>query len=679
MDKLKMHSPNLTDENVAKIRDLFPSCVTEAADENGKPRLVVDLDQLRQELSDHIVEGPQERYRLDWPGKREALLAGNAPIAKTLRPMRGESVNFDTTKNLFIEGDNLEALKLLQEIYLGNVKMIYIDPPYNTGKDFIYRDRFAKGEIEHAIQSSQRDDNQNRLVANTESSGRFHSDWLSMIYPRIRLARNLLTPDGFLFVSIGEDEVANLKKICDEIFGEQNFVSHFIWNTEGHTDNQYDVKVNHEYILLYSRSSSASLGATIDPNTRAESNLWKGYAENSITKNGSANPPSEVTLPIGFPCKVPTVSLPANIPPQSFFHLVEQSKYITRQATQQYDVSYPIRLEPMVVEAGVLSRPCRVFTGWANVEKLKQFINGKCVPIDEGDGNTLTFYLSDRGVIYYKRERAQARNIVSVLRNMGTTEKMSSELEKMGIPFPYPKPKQLMKYLLAMGAPSGGIVLDFFAGSGTTAHALLEVAAESGFSEHSYILCQWPEELRESDPKQKPGYDFCAKQKLPTNIAELAKERIRRVGASLIVSDHDDKWNKDVGFRVLKIDTSNMAEVLFTPDAVKQADLLVAVDNIKPDRTPEDLLFQVLVDWGVDLTLPIRRDIVQGMTVFFVDDDALVACFDTGVTEELVKELAGREPLRVVFRDNGFASDAVKINVEQIFRQLSPATDIKSI
>jgi adenine-specific DNA-methyltransferase len=417
----------------------------------------------------------------------------------------------------------------------------------------------------------------------------------------------------------------------------------------------------------------------VDPNTRQESNLWKGFAENSITKNGSANPPSEVILPVGFPCKATSINLPSNKPSEGFFKRVLEDKYISRQVTQDFDVSYPIRFDDLLVQEGKLQKPCRVFSGWANVEKLRTFINGGCIPIDEGDGNILTFYLSDRGVIYYRRDRTVASNIVSVLRNMGTTEQMRSELERLGIPFSYPKPKQLIKYLLSIGAPNGGVVIDFFAGSATTAHAILELAVERNSSEYSFIMVQMDELLDGADPRQKLGYDFCIKQNKPTNVAELAKERLRRVGASIVASNDSKDLDLDVGFRVLKIDTSNMADVYYTPDATNQADLLGQVDSIKQGRTAEDLLFQVLVDWGVDLTLPIRRETVQGKTVFFVDENALVACFDTGVTEELVKELAGHEPVRVVFRDTGFVSDAVKINVEQIFRQLSPSTEVKAI
>lgn len=681
MDKLKMHSPNLTEANIDKLAELFPNCITEALDAKGELKKAIDFDLLRQELAPHIVEGPQERYQLNWPGKREALLAANTQTTKTLRPCREESVDFENTRNIFIEGDNLEVLKLLQENYLGLIKMIYIDPPYNTGKDFIYKDNYSLSSVDYEVDSGQRSEEFGRLVANPETCGRYHSDWLSMIYPRLKLARNLLRDDGFVFISIADQEVASLRRICDEIFGERNFIAQLIWNTEGHTDNQYEVKVNHEYIIVYAKESGALLGHVVDPNTRVESNLWKGYAENSITKNGAANPPSEIELPRGFPCLSEKVDLPSNSPDAGFFELVEKIGYITRQITTQYEVSYPIRLDRLSVENSALQRPCRVFSGWANSEKLKSFIRGGCKPIDEGDGNTLQFYLSVRGVIYYRRDREKAKNIVSVLRNMGTTEQMRSELEGMGIPFEYPKPKQLISYLLRMGAESESIVMDFFAGSCTTAHSIFETLLAKELKNIRFIVVQLPEKLDQNDPKQKPGYDFCESLGVPQNIAEISKERIRRVGNKIKKenSSNDGIEQLDIGFRVLKIDASNMKEVYYTPDAVHQDLLSDQVDNIREDRTAEDLLFQVLLDWGVDLALPINQQVIAGKTVFFVDGNALVACFDTGIDEDFVKQLAGHKPLRVVFRDAGFASDSVKINVEQVFKLLSPATEIKTL
>lgn len=671
MKKLKMHTPDLTQDNIARIRDLFPNCVTEATNEHNQISLVIDFDQLRQELSGAIVEGAQERYQLNWPGKREALLTANAPIAKTLRPCRQESVNFDTTQNLFIEGDNLDALKLLQETYLGKVKMIYIDPPYNTGNDFIYEDDFAETTETFLKRSNQKDEAGNHLIANKESNGRFHSDWLSMIYPRLKLARNLLRDDGVIFISIDDNEQANLKRLCDEVFGEDNFIAQLIWNTDGHTDNQFDVKTNHEYVLLFAKNATlSSLGYVIDPNTRAESNLWKGYAENSITKNGPANPPSEIELPIGFPCLESEIELSSSIPSYDFFKEVGEHGYITRSMTERYEVSYPIRMDNINVKNGVLTEKCRVFSGWANANKLKTFIENKCKPIDEA-GDKISFFLSGRGVVYYRREREKARNILSVLRNFGTTERMRSELELLGISFQYPKPKELINYLLRIGADKTGIILDFFGGSCTTAHAVMAVNAEDGGT-RQYIMVQIPEVCDEKSEAFKAGYK---------TIAEIGKERIRRAGQKIKSDNPLTTQYLDIGFRVFKTDTSNMADVFYSPDAVDKNDLLSLVDNIKPDRTAEDLLFQLMLDWGVELALPIAKKTIHGKEVFLVDGNALVACFDAhgGVDEEFVKELAKIQPLRVVFRDAGFKDSAVKINVEQIFKLLSPEIDVKCI
>ena len=667
-----MHSPDMTQENIARIRELFPGCVTEAQGNDGKIRLAVDFDQLRQELSDTLIEGPQERYRLDWPGKREALLAANAPIAKTLRPCREESVDFDNTKNLFIEGDNLDALKLLQETYLGKVKMIYIDPPYNKGGDCIYKDNFAQTSEEYLRHSNQKDEDGNRLTPNIESNGRFHSIWLSMIYARLKIARNLLKDDGVIFISYDDNEIENLKKICSEIFGENNFVCNFIWKTEGHTDNQFDIKINHEYVIVYAKDlRTLSLGWIIDPNTRKESNLWQGFAENSITKNGRANPPRKIKLREGFPCKAEKLFLPKNSPKKEFWQELEKIGYISRQLTEKYNITYPIRMDDIIVSNHKLMNDVDVFSGWANSNKLQKFINTEFTPIQEENG-ILSFYLSENGVIYYFKERSKARNILSVLQNMGTTEQSRSLLEKNNLFFSYPKPLNLIAYLIKIGlVTTDDIVLDFFAGSSTTAHAIMQLNAADG-GNRQFIMVQIPEPCDENSEAYKAGY---------TTIAEISKERIRRAGRKILEGECHEGWNKDIGFRVLKVDTSNMADVYYTPDALSQHTLGLSRDNIKLDRTAEDLLFQVLLDWGVDLSLPVHMETIQGKTVFFVNTAPydLMACFDDGVDEALVRELATFKPLRMVFRDTGFTSDAVKINVDQIFCQMSPDTEVKSI
>ncbi len=624
MEKMKLHSPDLSQDNIAKIRDLFPDCVTEAADENGKLRLALDFDQLRQELSDHIVEGGQERYRLDWPGKREAQTVANAPIAKTLRPVRSESVDFDTTKNLFIEGDNLDALKLLQETYLGKVKLIYIDPPYNTGHDFIYQDNFAEGSEEYLKRSNQRSDDGENLVANSEANGRFHSDWLSMIYPRLKLAKNLLRDDGAIFISIDDGEQANLKRLCDQIFGKKNFKANLSWQKRyTRSNNTVDFTTVVEHILVYAKSDEFVvnlLPRTAEADARYTNpdgdprGVWKGAS--------FLNPASPAERPnLCYPIVNPKTGSVAN-PTTSAW----------RRSEEEFN-----RLQ----EGGYLYWGA---DGTQSVPSIKMFLSEArgLTPINLWDhqyaGNT------DDGT----------RDFTGVLG---------------GKYFNNPKPIKLIQRVIEHACDPDSIILDFFAGSGTTAHAILELNAAVG-SNHQFILVQLPEGTAENSSAYKAGF---------ATIAEISKERIRRAGSKVLDGDCADGWQRDVGFRLLKIDTSNIQNIHYSPNELKQADLLTAVDNIKPDRTAEDLLFQVLVDWGVDLTLPIRRETVQGKSVFFVDDNALIACFDTGITEELVKELAGHEPLRVVGRDNGFVSDAVKINVEQIFRHLSPSTDVKTI
>ncbi|NCB27477.1 MAG: site-specific DNA-methyltransferase [Bacteroidia bacterium] len=625
MNKLKMHSPNLTQENIARIRELFPGCVTEAQGEDGKVRLAVDFDQLRQELSESIVEGPQERYHLNWPGKREALLTANAPIAKTLRPCREESVDFDTTKNLFIEGDNLEALKLLQETYLGQVKMIYIDPPYNTGNDFIYEDDFAENADEFLKRSNQKDEEGNRLVANTESNGRFHSDWLSMMYPRLKLARNLLSDDGVIFISIDDGEVHSLRKAADEVFGESNFIANAIWEKKFAPQNDAKwLSDNHDHILIYAKDKQIwrpyKLPRTEENNARFNNpdndprGVWASSDMTVRTYNASTDYP--ITTPSGKEIK-PTHGRCWAISKEKFQELIKDN---------------------------------RVWFGknGDNVPRYKTFLS-------EVDDGIVPLTIWKYGEVGHNQEARQE----------------TKNLFENNAYFDSPKPTRLLIRIAKISTKNDDLILDFFAGSATTAHAVMQLNAEDGGNRRS-IMVQLPEPCDEQSEAFKSGYK---------TIAEISKERIRRAGKKILESECHGGWNKDIGFRVLKVDSSNMTDVYYTPDAIEQDQLKTFTDNIKSDRKPEDLLFQVLLDWGVDLSLPIRKESIQGKTVFFVNEPPydLVACFDTGVNEDLVKELARFEPLRVVFRDTGFVSDAVKINVEQIFKQMSPGTDVKAI
>ncbi|WP_420380570.1 site-specific DNA-methyltransferase [Marivita sp.] len=620
IEKLKMHSPDLTQDNIAKIRALFPGCVTEAAVEDGKLRLAVDFDQLRQELSDSIVEGPQERYHLNWPGKREALITANAPIAKTLRPAREESVDFDTTQNLFIEGDNLEALKLLQETYLGKVKMIYIDPPYNTGNDFVYDDDFAESSAEFLERSNQKDDEGNRLVANTAANGRFHSDWLSMIFSRLQLARNLLHDEGVIFISIDDSEQANLKKVCDQIFGESCFIANAIWRSKDNSNN--DAKkfsTDHNHTLVYGRQPTWQPEKLNDPEKRKH----------------FKNPDDDPRGPYfdGNPLNSPAY-----------------------RENLVFDITSP---------SGKTIKPPKNGWRWSKASIEEKIASGEIRFTEDETAIRRRTYLNEM-------KGLPPSTLWTDLEKTGHNRQAKYELLKL-IPedvFETPKPTKLIKFMLNLANLSDNdVVVDFFAGSGTTAEACAQFASETGKNLRN-VAIQFPEATDSQSDAAKAGYE---------NIAEISKERIRRAGQKILEGECHPDWNKDVGFRVLKIDSSNMADVFYTPDQTSQADLLSRVDNIKPDRTAEDLLFQVLLDWGVDLTLPIRREVVQGKTVFFVADTALMACFDDGVSEDLVKELAGHAPMRIVFKDTGFADDQTKINVRQIFKAMSPETEVKAI
>lgn len=623
IEKLKMHSPNLTDKNIAKIAEIFPNCTTEILDENGKPKIAIDFDLLQQELSGSLVGGGVERYQLNWPGKREALLTANAPIAKTLRPVREESVHFDSTENLFIEGDNLDALKLLQETYLGKVKMIYIDPPYNTGKDFVYADDFAENTEDYLRRSNQKDEDGNRMEVNSESNGRFHSDWLSMMYPRLKLARNLLTDDGVIFISIDDNEQANLKRLCDEVFGENNFVANIAWRR---TDNQSNI------------GTFAKVKDTIIV-----------YAKNSFDLELGKLPLSEKAL-------------------KEYRYSDEQGRF----------------------RRNILLHKTRGRHFYDVVTKSGNVLNGPWMIKEEN------FYqLEKQGLIYWTSggdEQPYGKLYLSEKNGQipsdfwgiefGTNQRGSLEVEDLfgRRVFDFPKPVSLLKNFLNLGTNPNlnDIILDFFAGSGTTAHAVMQLNAEDG-GNRRFICVQLPEKTDEKSEASKAGF---------ATIAEITKERIRRA-ADKIRSDFADKLpeNWDGGFRVLKTDSSNMADVYYTPEETlkkmqqSQQDWLNQVsDNIKPDRTPEDLLFQVMLDWGVDLALPIEVKQIMGRTVFFVDGNTLIACFDKqAVDNDFITALTQYQPLCVVFRDDSFKDDAAKINTSQIFQQYSESTEVKTI
>jgi len=651
MEKMKMHSPNLTQENIARIRELFPSCVTEAQGEDGKLRLAVDFDQLRQELSESVVEGPQERYHLNWPGKREALLTANAPIAKTLRPCREESVNFDTTKNLFIEGDNLEALKLLQETYLGKVKMIYIDPPYNTGNDFVYKDDFAENAEEFLKRSNQKDEEGNRLIANTESNGRFHSDWLSMIYPRLKIAKSILHDEGVIFISIGDGEIQNLKKICDEIFGSENFISQVVRVAKRTSDKGTYFRPTKDYILAYAKRifELPEFGIKKERD-ETDYKLTEEDGRKYKQSGASLYQPSLDSRPNQrYYIEAPDGSL--IIPPGDVFPEIKKDGEKVKPLSNS-DKVWRWSLDSYLKQKHLL-----IFTEGSSRNPL----------LDE-NGNQSKWNIYPK--VYFDEDVNATLHPEDVIYDLPNSQG-TKELKALGIPFSFAKPSRLIRFLMKLLSEDDYLIVDFFAGSATTAHAVMQLNAEDG-GNRKFIMVQLPELCDDQSEAFKAGFK---------TIAEISKERIRRAGKKIIESEYHEGWNKDIGFRVLKIDSSNMADVYYRPDAIEQDRLKIFTDNIKPDRKPEDLLFQVLLDWGVDLSLPIRKKTIQGKTIFFVNEPPydLIACFDAGVNEDLVKELARFEPLRVVLRDTGFITDAAKINVEQIFKQISPSTEVKSI
>ncbi len=647
MNKLKMHSTNLTESYVARIRELFPGCVTEGQGDDGRVKLAVDFDQLRQELSDAIIEGPQERYNLSWPGKREALLAANVPIAKTLRPCREESVSFDATKSLFIEGDNLDALKLLQETYLGKVKMIYIDPPYNTGNDFIYEDDFSEEAEDYLRRSNQRDEEGNRLIANTSANGRFHSDWLTMMYSRVRLASRLLTDDGVLFISIDDNESHNLISICSEIFGSENFVAQLAvqLNPRGRHLDRFVAKT-HEAILVFVKDG---LNAESIHGLQKEGRMVEEY--NKKDDKGAYR------------------LLGLRNRNQAFNPITRPKLYYPLYVNNQSGAVSLAKSGPDQAEVWP-DAPNGVKTCWTwgkdKVAKEGQLLCAE-MTADEWRIYRKDYLHSDNGEV--------AKTLVkSVWMDKEITNdygrKAVKDLFGAAI-MDFPKSPELLAKLVRIGSHPDSIIMDFFAGSATTAEAVMAVNAEDG-GNRRFIMVQLPEQIEPESAASKAGF---------SSIADIGKERIRRAGTKILGGELHEDWKRDVGFRVLKIDTSNMGDVHYAPDALDKSQIDLLVDNIKPGRTAEDLLFQVMLDWGVDLTLPITSKQLLGKDVFFVDGDALAACFDAhgGVDEDFVKELAKLRALRVVFRDAGFKDSAVKINVEQIFKLLSPATDVKCI
>jgi adenine-specific DNA-methyltransferase len=652
-----MTSPDLTDSNVEKLAELFPGAITENLDAHGKLKKVVDFDLLRQELSDYLVEGPQERYQLDWPGKRAALFIANAPIAKTLRPVRDESVDFDDARNLFIEGDSLDALKLLQESYLGRIDVIYVDPPYNSGADWVYDDDFAETAAEYLLRSGQVDGGGIRLVANTESNGRFHSDWLSMMYPRLKLARNLLSETGVIIAAIDDREHSGLKQLLDQVFGAQNFLANIVWQGRAKNDARF-AGGGLDYMLIYGRDRNRLVAGDVrwkEPKTgyglvvAAVRDAWARSSKDAARATAilrdwwKSKPETEKGL-------------------QSYTEIDESGRAFLRgplaspnpRANLQYELLHPVtgRAVPMHENGWRYSR-----------ETMDQMLEEGRIIFGRDETTT------PRRKMYLDEQEDQA------IRSLLTQERASATgalIDLMGADV-FDNPKDigvLGKWFNAVTqGKKDAIVLDFFGGSGSTGHAVMALNALDG-GHRRFIVVQLDEPVAQGSGAALAGY---------STIAEVAKERLRRAAAKLVEQAGVLATSTAVGFRAFRVDTTNLSDVLRAPDETEQQTLAVLEDSVKPDRSGEDLVFQVLVDWGLELTMPISVEELEGHEVFLVENDALIACFDTEISPELVRAIAEREPLRAVFRDSGFASDDARINADQIFHEISPSTDVKAI
>ena len=622
MDKLKMTTVDGVQDNVEKIALLFPNCVTETRDSNtGELVYKVDFDKLRQELSGSIVSDREERYQFTWPDKSKAILLANAPINAALRPCREESVDFDNTKNLYIEGDNLDVLKCLKENYLHKVKMIYIDPPYNTGNDFVYEDDFAESAEEYRSRSGQFDEQGNRLVTNAESNGRFHTDWLNMIYPRLKVAYDLLRMDGVIFISIDDNEVDNLKKVCNEIFGEKNFVAQLVWERAFSPKNDARfISNSHDYIVMFARNIESfkigRLPRTEEANARYSNpdndprGPWMSSDISVKTYNAASDYP--ITTPSGRVVEPPAGrcwSLSKN----AFFERLQDN---------------------------------RIWFGpnGDGTPRIKRFLSELKF---DGMAPTSILFFKEVG---HSQEGAQ--EVVSLFGDKGV--------------FDGPKPVRLLQRLITLAnLNDDSIVLDFFSGSATTAHALMKTNAEKD-THCKFILVQLPEEV--CDTKKDQGYK---------TICEIGKERIRRAGSKIKEESPLTTQNLDTGFRVLKLDSTNMEDIYYAPGDINQADLFSLVDNVKPDRTSEDLLFQVMLELGATLDSKIEHSLVDGKTVWNVADGYIVACFDKDVTDDVVKAIAKMQPQYAVLRDTSMANDSIATNFEQIFKTYSPNTTTK--
>lgn len=637
MEHLNMQSMDKVAANVAKIRELFPNCVTERINNEGKLEHAIDFDMLKQELSDHVVDGLQERYQFTWPDKRKAILAANAPINKTLRPCREESVDFDNTENLYIEGDNLEVLKLLQETYLGKVKMIYIDPPYNTGNDFVYEDEFKQSADEYIDNSGQLDEEGNRLVANTESNGRFHTDWLNMMYPRLNLAKDLLSEDGVIAISIDENEVENLKRCCKEIYGESNYIATIIskMNPRG-SQSSKDIAITHEYILVIAKSKEYQVnGLELTEEQEKEYKYQDAmgcYRLLGLRKRGADSRREDS--------------------PSMYFPIYYDPDNDNLSTIEKYSVIIYPKLSDGTDGRWRWSK--------SKVEREKNLLVVRAVKRGtEYEYDVFSKdYLSEN-----KRRKPMSIWDDKEINNEFATELLTDLFKEKKI-FDYSKSLFLLKKLITVLSSADSLVLDFFSGSATTAHAVMQLNAEDG-GKRNFIMVQLPEECAENSEAYKAGYK---------NICEIGKERIRRAGKKIKEENPLTTKDLDIGFRVLKCDSSNMEDVYFTPKEYMDKQQSLFIDNIKKDRSDEDLLFDAMLKLDTPLSSKIEKISIAGKTVYNVAQGHLMACFDTDVTDEVITAIAKEMPSYFVMRDSSQADDSVAINFEQIFNTYSPQT-----
>jgi len=620
--KISKESSDIVKEKIKALKQVIPECFSEG---------ILDFEKLNITLG-KTLDSNDEKYSFSWAGRAQTFRNIRASSKFTLIPDTQDSVNFDNTENIFIEGDNLETLKLLQRSYFEKIKMIYIDPPYNTGNDFIYKDNFHNS-VESYLEQTGQSKSGIKLTTNPETSGRFHSDWLSMMYSRIYLARNLLKSDGVILVSINDKEFFHLRMILNEIFGEENFLAQFIWNSEGSTDNQLEIKIVHEYVVMYVKNietKNTAIGYVIAPDTKSDSKVFKKFIENTVVKNSKGNPPKEIILPKGFPCEVKTLKLKPSKIDDSFYSEIKKLKYIPRDITKKYNITYPIRKDLLNVSSSHLTNSCRMFSGWQNSDKFEEFINNKFKPIKEEDGE-ISYYLSKNGVLMYKKKREKTRHILSVIRNVGTTNQARIDLENIGLTYEYPKPRELIKYLIKIGSNDNDIVLDFFAGSGTTAEAALDLTSEG--NPRKFLLIQLPEKIQE----KITGF---------STISELCKVRIKKNIKKYAIHKKTNlnKFKKDLGFKVFKLTKSNFKiweNYEGKDDKKLKKQMKLFESPLITGYKDQDVIYECIIKEGFDLNSKIEKIKIKSNNVFKISDDGLsfYLCIDKLVKDDIIDKL----------------------------------------